>query len=45
MEVYDGGTEDASTWIALGRYGILIETAEKEVHDASCRGSGGVPQL
>ncbi len=25
--------------------GILFETAEKEVQDTSCRGSGGVPQL
>ena len=30
----------ASTSIALY---TLIETAEREVHDASCRGSGGVP--
>jgi len=24
---------------------MLSETAEKEAHDISCRGSGGVPQL
>jgi hypothetical protein len=24
---------------------VLKETAEKEVQDASCRGSGGIPQL
>jgi hypothetical protein len=27
------------------RRSALLETAEKEVQDTSCRGSGGVPQL
>jgi hypothetical protein len=26
-------------------YSELIKSAEKEVQDTSCRGSGGVPQL
>jgi hypothetical protein len=30
---------------SLCRSNIIEETAEKEVQDTSCRGSGGVPQL
>jgi hypothetical protein len=45
MEVWNSGTEHTFIWITRIDTDILIETAEKEVQDTSCGGSGGVPQL